>query len=296
MASTYSDLLRLEKQGAGENESTWGDIANTQFELLEDAIAGHLVASDADITLSTTNGATDEARRMIIDFSNNTLTADRTVTVPDLTKLYLVLAQDVTFGGFTITIRATTLAGTVVISEQENRLITVRPDPGAGGGEHDVVDLYALTAGTPALATNSNQLGGVAAASYARLDQGVEDQKFTKGQVVVPSDLGTTGSLSPDLTASNTFEIGPLTGNITLANPTMPTPSSDADHQFFTVVIRQSTGTLRTITWGPQYEFPGGTSPALTATANRVDVFTFMWNEALGRALMIGSAQDIPNA
>ena len=286
MASTYSDLLRIEKQGAGENENTWGTIVNTQFELFEDAIAGLVAMSDADVALSTVNGLSDQARNMILDFKNTTLTTNRTVTVPDLSKLYVIICEDVTFGGFTITIRATTLGDTFVISSAENHLVAVREVP--GGGPYDVFGMWAQASGTPALAANSNQLGGVAAASYARLDT---SQGFTAGQTIVPTDLATTGAITPDLDTANSFEAGPLTGNITLNNPT-----NGNDHQFFTVVVRQSSGTLRTITWGPAYEFPGGVSPTLTATANRVDVFTFIWVAALSRALLIGAAQDIPNS
>jgi hypothetical protein len=35
MASTYSDRLKLELQGTGENAGTWGDKTNNNLEVLD---------------------------------------------------------------------------------------------------------------------------------------------------------------------------------------------------------------------------------------------------------------------
>ena len=72
MPSTYDSLLRLELQATGENENTWGEKANTNFELLGVAIAGHVSAAiggSGNYTLSTANASTDEARRALITLS-----------------------------------------------------------------------------------------------------------------------------------------------------------------------------------------------------------------------------------
>ena len=89
MPSTYSDLLGIENQATGENSATWGDIVDSNFELLEDAIAGGLVksvAGSADVTLTDTNGATDEHRNMMHEYTG-ALTGNINVIVPDSSKL-----------------------------------------------------------------------------------------------------------------------------------------------------------------------------------------------------------------
>lgn len=103
MPSTYSTELKLELQATGENRSTWGTKANTVFTLLEDAIAGTsaITLSDGNYSLTTTNGAADEARNMMLRFSG-TLTASRTITIPALSKMYVI--YNGTTGGYDLTI------------------------------------------------------------------------------------------------------------------------------------------------------------------------------------------------
>lgn len=63
MASTPTSILRLEIQAAGDNDSTWGDRANTVFQLLEDAIAKRtsIVLAGSDVTLTALNYASDQS-------------------------------------------------------------------------------------------------------------------------------------------------------------------------------------------------------------------------------------------
>ena len=92
MASTYSDRLRIELMAAGDQSGTWGDTTNTNLgTLIEEAIAGvaSITMSDANKTLTSNNGITDEARQMVIKLTG-TLTATREVIVPQKEKLYVV--------------------------------------------------------------------------------------------------------------------------------------------------------------------------------------------------------------
>jgi microcystin-dependent protein len=91
MPSSYSPRLRLELQATGENRSTWGLKGNNDFSLLESSIAGSvtIAMADADLTLTALNGAADQARMAILIFTG-TLTADRTVTMPTVSKTYIV--------------------------------------------------------------------------------------------------------------------------------------------------------------------------------------------------------------
>ena len=114
MASTYTDLLRLEKQGSGENDSTWGTKANTVFDLIDVAIAGRAAVTHddaANYTLTTANSAADEARNAILNIAG-ALTAARNVVVPTKSKVYLV--KNATTGGFDFTLKTSAGTGIVV--------------------------------------------------------------------------------------------------------------------------------------------------------------------------------------
>jgi len=89
MPSTWSSRFRLNFQAPGENLNTWGGLLNTQvFQLLEDAIAKRVAFSlSGSKTLTTANGATDEARCAFLDVTSGT---GGTITIPPLEKMYLV--------------------------------------------------------------------------------------------------------------------------------------------------------------------------------------------------------------
>jgi hypothetical protein len=112
MASTFTSSLRLIKQGAGENSSTWGTLFNQQFsDLIDTALSGYATKAmaDADTTLTASNGVADESRAMVLNFTG-ALTAARNIIVPTTSKLYFI--KNSTTGGFALTIKPT--AGTGV--------------------------------------------------------------------------------------------------------------------------------------------------------------------------------------
>lgn len=112
MASTYSSSLRLELIGKGEQTGTWDVTTNRQFgTLLEHALAGVLACAmtDANKTLTTVNGLTDEARYAVLNVTG-TLTAQRDIIIPAVTKTYIV--RNATTGSQSI--RVKTSGGTAV--------------------------------------------------------------------------------------------------------------------------------------------------------------------------------------
>jgi hypothetical protein len=104
MASTTTDLIRLEKQTAGENENDWGDRVNTVFELIEDAMHGlvEIATTGGDSTLTTVNHSTDQARMAIIKVTG-TLVSNAIIIVPALTHKYIL--WNATTGDFSVTIK-----------------------------------------------------------------------------------------------------------------------------------------------------------------------------------------------
>lgn len=113
MPSSYTSRLRLELQASGENTSTWGTRANGVFSLVEEAICGMstIAMSNADYTLTTVNGATDQARMAILRFTGS-LSANRTIFIPARSKSYII--QNSTTGGFSLLVRVTGSVGTSV--------------------------------------------------------------------------------------------------------------------------------------------------------------------------------------
>lgn len=109
MPSTYTPRLRLEMQAAGENMNTWGaPRLNQTISRIDFSIAGRTVL---DLAGSTTHqlvsaNVDDEARAAILDITG--LTAPCVITLPAVSKAYLVRNQGAASATFT------TGAGTTV--------------------------------------------------------------------------------------------------------------------------------------------------------------------------------------
>ena len=112
MASSYSPSLKLELIGNGDQSGTWGETTNRNLgTLLEQAITGvtSITMANADYTLTSYNGVTDEARNAVL-VVGGTNSASRQIIIPLVEKLYVVTNN--TSGGYAITIGGAT--GTAV--------------------------------------------------------------------------------------------------------------------------------------------------------------------------------------
>ena len=94
-------------------------------------------------------------------------------------------------------------------------------------------------------------------------------QSFTAGQRGTVSVLTDGATITPDFAVANYFSLT-LGGIRTLANP-----SNQTAGQSGIIVITQDGTGGRTLTYGTNYKFAGGTAPALTGTANAVDVLAY---------------------
>jgi hypothetical protein len=102
MASTFSPSLKLTLMGDGDQAGLWGQTTNTNLgTLIEQAITGvqSITMSDANYTLTSFNGVTDEARNavLVVTGTNN---AVRDLIPPVVEKLYIIANN--TTGGFAI--------------------------------------------------------------------------------------------------------------------------------------------------------------------------------------------------
>jgi hypothetical protein len=113
----YTPLLGLALPTTGDLVGIWGTTVNTALtSLLDTAIAGTTTLStDADVTLSDTDGTANQARAAIINWTA-TGTVTRNITAPAASKVYIVFnntggTQAIKIRGVGPTTGVTILAG-----------------------------------------------------------------------------------------------------------------------------------------------------------------------------------------
>lgn len=86
----YTTRIRAEKQDTGSNQNTWGSTLNSDaLDMIDEAFGVETIAlAGSNITLTTANGATDQARHMGLRFTG---TGGVTVTIPSVEKVYFVV-------------------------------------------------------------------------------------------------------------------------------------------------------------------------------------------------------------
>jgi hypothetical protein len=124
--ATYSNI-GIKLITTGDESGTWGDTTNTNFSgVLDEAIAGvvtYNISSDADVTLTVSDGSSSDARHAVINFTSTTLSATRTVTfAPDtLQKTWLVINS--TTGGQSLTFKQGSVGATITVANGESAWI-----------------------------------------------------------------------------------------------------------------------------------------------------------------------------
>jgi hypothetical protein len=134
MASSYSNRLKIELIGDGEQAGSWGDTTNNNLGasaeggvgVLDHAIAGVLsisTGSDTTLTLSDNDGpqtqANNQARQASLIFSG--ASADCVVTVPARQKVYNVHNTNT---GNTITLRLSGTSTDYVVAASSSALVS----------------------------------------------------------------------------------------------------------------------------------------------------------------------------
>lgn len=119
MVSTFTSSNRFTKQGKGDNKDTWGLVLNSDFDLIDQSLDGvvSLDTSAGSATLSTANGASDQARNRLLKLIGAPTSAP-TFTIPDQSKIYLVDGLCTTSVG--VTIKNVSGTGVVIPSNQRS--------------------------------------------------------------------------------------------------------------------------------------------------------------------------------
>jgi hypothetical protein len=113
MASSYSSDLKLELMATGEKSGLWGDITNTNLNILQQAIAGYEEVSIAGgvqtTALTFSNGLVSNGKNAVIKFTG-TITGNQTVTIPDsIEKVYVI--ENGTVGVFSVEFKTASGSG-----------------------------------------------------------------------------------------------------------------------------------------------------------------------------------------
>jgi len=163
MATAYTSLLGLALPVTGELSGTWGNTVNTEITaLLDSAIAGTTtISSDADVTLTTTTGAANTSRQIILLWTAGG-TVTRNITAPAQSKTYVVInktssTQSIVLRGVGPTTGVTVAAGSSAICAWNGvDFVKISGSGGATGGGTDqifyengqtVTTNYTITAG-----------------------------------------------------------------------------------------------------------------------------------------------------
>jgi len=119
MPSSYTTTLGIELMVTGEKSGTWGDITNTNLNIIEQS-QGYLsksIAGGAQTTpLTITDGSTStsDARNFVIELTG-TITGNQIVTIPDgIEKQYVVFNN--TSGAFTVQFKTASGTGPTFIA------------------------------------------------------------------------------------------------------------------------------------------------------------------------------------
>lgn len=163
MATAYTSLLGLALPVTGELSGTWGDTVNNSItSLLDTAIAGTTTLStDADVTLTTTTGASNQSRQAVL-LCSGARTAIRTITAPAQSKIYTIINS--TTGGFAVKIVGVGPTTGISISAGESALVAwngsdfVKVSSQGGAGVFTSLTDSALTSGRVTYASTGGLL------------------------------------------------------------------------------------------------------------------------------------------
>ena len=244
MATAATSLLGLALPVTGELSGTWGDTVNVSITaLLDTAVAGTTtLSSDADVTLTTTTLAANQARQAIILWTAGG-TVTRTITVPAQSKSYIVInktssSQSIKIVGVGPTTGVTIVAGTaafvvwngvdfvtVSVTSTTGILPVANGGTGLSSGTSGGVLAYTATgtlASSTALAANALVIGGGA---------GAAPSTTTTGTGVVTAlgvNTGTAGAFVVNGGALGTPSSGTVTNLTGTANITVTGGASGA--------------------------------------------------------------------
>jgi len=273
MATSYTSLLGLALPVTGELSGTWGDTVNNSITaLLDSAVAGTTTLSaDADVTLTTTAGAANQARSAVILWTASNGATTRNITAPAQSKAYLVINA----GTGSIVIRGVGPTTGVTIPSSARALVAWNGSDFVKIVSNPVVLTTDVSGTLPAAngGTGITSLGtGVATflgtPSSANLAAAVTDETGTGALVFATSPTLVTPLLGTPTSGVATNLTGlPLTTGVTGTLPAANGGTGVANNAAMTVTGSGNFAYTRTLTGITNVTFPTtGTLATLTGT------------------------------
>jgi hypothetical protein len=230
-----------------------------------------------DITLGANvgmvfEGSTDDANETRLLAADPT--ADRLIYLPNADGTLVLsgtivnadIAAGAAISGSKIVAGTTSVVGVVQLTDSTSSTSTsTAATPNAVKSAYDLANA-ALPKSGGTMTGAITFAAGQTITGYAALATAQSFTAAQRGSVVALTDGAT---ITPDFAAGNNFSVT-LGGNRTLANPSNLTAG-----QAGTIVITQDGTGSRTLAYGSQWKFPGGTAPTLTTTASAVDVIAY---------------------
>ena len=277
--STFTSRIRLEKQADGANPNSWGLILNQNvIDLVDDAIAAYttVTVEADDVTLTTENGASDQARSAFIELTG-TLTSSIDIVLPAQSKSYFIRNKSVpTPSSNTITIKTLAGSGATVGTSANGFFIcdgvSVHQTNAVGLGLGTAANLDVGTADANLIPVSTADVRFVRASVSSTIPSA---KTFTsavtfEGPGIVPvTSLTDAASIAIDMGLGNNFAIT-LAGNRTLEAPTNVTPGQTG----YIYVAQDGTGS-RTLAFNSAYIFVSGTAPTMSTAANAIDLLVY---------------------
>ena len=240
MASTYSTDLAIELMTTGENSGTWGTKTNTNWQLIEQAVAGvqsiSIAGGAATTNLVMTNAALSNARNIVLVFTG-AITGNQIVTIPDTIQKYYILYNN-TSGAFTVTFK--TVSGTGITLTQGKYCLAYSDGTNVYQVDHSNLSGTIASGSIAAGAVTSTAIATGAVTSTAIATGAVTSTAIASGAVtssaIAPGAVGTTQLATTGVTAAS-YTVASITvgadGRITAASSGTASGGGAATLRFF---------------------------------------------------------------
>ena len=263
MTTGNTTLLGLALPVEGELDGTWGDVVNDSItSLVDSAVAGTTTLStDADVTLTTTVLAANQARQAIILWTASNGATTRNITAPAQSKPYIVInagTGSVVLRGAGPTTGVTIVAGEKCLAAWDGSDFVKVATSVADG-------VSTISFGTTGLTPSTATAGAVTVAgTLAVANGGTGATSLTANNVLLGNGTSALQVVAPG-----------TTGNVLTSNGTTWTSTAAAAQAYPGAGVAVSTGTA----WDTSLTAPSGalvgTTDSQTLTNKTIEAGTF---------------------
>ena len=220
MTSTFVNDLRLNEMGTGDQSGTWGNVTNTNLELIAEALGfgTEAITTNADThTTTIADGATDPGRAIYIKYTG-TLDSACTITIAPNTISRLHIIENATSGSQNIIISQGS-GSSVTIGNGAVKAVYL-DGAGSGAAVNDaLVDLDLTGTTTVAALTSSGAITGTVLKATGDTSAGENASiGFTAAEGLILTGQGSTNDVTIKNDAdADVIEIPTGTTNVTMA-------------------------------------------------------------------------------